>query len=156
VVRVASVVNGEHRDLRAETHQTLAEVLCHEAGLTSVHVDCEDGTCGACTVHVDDEAIRSCLMLAVQAKGAHVRTAEGLGPRWQAVLRDEKAACEVCVPGLVMLAATEPEPERLRPLLAANVCRRAGHEQAREAVIRAAPAADGTRGPQPARLPYVG
>lgn len=68
------VINGDRRDLLVEPHRTLADVLRRDVGLARARVDCADGTCGACTVLFDDDAVRSCLMLAVQADGAHVRT----------------------------------------------------------------------------------
>ena len=144
-MRVTLVINGDRRELNLEPQRTLADVLHHDVGLTSTFIGCADGTCGACTVQVGPEAVRSCLMLAVQADGSPVRTAEGLAQsRWQTVLLDENdSPCRACIPGLVMLAAGavaagEQDPEQLRRLLAANVCRRAGHDKAQQAVIEAA------------------
>ncbi|MET0423136.1 MAG: hypothetical protein ABW046_04645 [Actinoplanes sp.] len=135
-------INGVPLDLDIEPYRTLAEVL-PERGLGRAHQGCADGTCGECTVLVDGEAVRSCLMLAVQCDGADVRTVEGLSVDHplRAALRTAGAGeCERCIPGLVMLAAgaMDDDPERLGRLLAANVCRRAEHEKAEQIVIRAA------------------
>jgi aerobic carbon-monoxide dehydrogenase small subunit len=133
------MVNGRACPLDVEPRTTLAEVL----GDTSVHLGCTDGRCGACTVLVDGEAVRSCLMFAVQAGDAHVRTLEGL-----AVDHPLRAALPAggapCLPGLIMLAAgaEDRDPAALRALLAGNVCRCAGHEELREAVVQTASAAD--------------
>ena len=140
------VINGDRDELNLEPHRTLADVLRKDESLTSVRLDCADGTCGACTVIVDDEAIRSCLILAVQADGAQVRTVEGLvldHPLRAALSTMNDVPCVVCVPGLVMLAAgaVEQDPGRLRRLLASNVCRRPGHDKAPQAVFQAALAA---------------
>jgi carbon-monoxide dehydrogenase small subunit len=148
-VRVTLAVNGDRIALDLEPRLTIADALREECGLTSAHLDCTDGTCGACTVLFDGEAIRSCLVLAVQGDGAHLRTVEGLAvdhPLRAALSAADAAECGVCLPGLVLLAAGAMErdpglagdPERLHRLLISNVCRRTGHETARQAVIRAA------------------
>lgn len=140
-VRVTPAVNGRECPLDVEPQQTLAQVL-GTLGASSVHVGCVDGTCGGCTVLVDGEATRSCLMFAVQADGVQVRTLEGLAADHP--LRTVAAGPDPCLPGLVMLAAgaREKDPERLRALLAGNVCRRAEHEKLREAVVQAATSGD--------------
>jgi carbon-monoxide dehydrogenase small subunit len=141
-VRVTLVVNGNRRVLDLEPGRTLGVALREDCGLTGTHLGCVDGTCGACTVLVGGEPVRSCLMLAVQCEGAEVRTVEGLAaddPLRAAFPAAGSSPCESCVPGLVMLAAGagDNNPEGLRRLLAANRCRRADHPEIEEAVIRA-------------------
>jgi carbon-monoxide dehydrogenase small subunit len=143
-MRVTLTVNGNAKDLDLEARRTLADALRDEYGVTSAPVGCSDGTCGTCTVLVDGEAVRSCLILAVQGDGARVLTVEGLPadhPVRRALAADDPAQCTVCVPGLVMLAAAalkdDPAPEELSRLLAGNICRRPGHAAARQAVVRA-------------------
>ena len=137
-MQVTPIINGQDRPLDVDPRTTLAEVLRDDTG---VHPGCADGTCGACTVLVDGEAARSCLVFAVQTGGAHVRTVEGLDVDHP--LRTAFATVEdPCLPGLIMLAAgaEDDDPEALRALLAANVCRCPGHEDLKEAVVQAASA----------------
>lgn len=143
-MRVTLTVNGDPKHLDLEARRTLVDALRGECGVTSAHVDCSDGTCGACTVLVDGAAARSCLMLAVQGDGARVLTAEGLPaghPLQPALAAGDAAQCAVCVPGLVMLAAAtlddHPAPEELSRLLAGNICRRPTHGVAQQAVLQA-------------------
>jgi carbon-monoxide dehydrogenase small subunit len=148
-VLVNLVLNGSHRELDLEAHRTLAGALREECGLSSIGHGCTDGTCGACTVLVGDDAVRACLMLAVQSDGTQVRTVEGLAvdhPLRAALSTQSAARCGSCLSGAVMLAAgalaQDPglagDPERLRRLLAANVCRCADPEALQQAVIDAA------------------
>jgi len=147
-MRVRLTVNRDDLDLDLEPRRTLADTLRTGCGLTGTHLGCADGTCGACTVLVDGEAVRSCLMLGVQCDGAHVRTVEGLAVDHplRAALTAPATPDGACVPGLVMLAAgaidhdpdLSGDPGRLRRLLASNACRDAGHDAAEQAVIRAA------------------
>jgi carbon-monoxide dehydrogenase small subunit len=145
-VRVLLVVNGTRHDLDLEAGRTLGEALREDCGLTGTHLGCVDGTCGACTVLIGGEPVRSCLLLAAQCEGAEVRTVEGLpaDDPLRAALPAAGSAPgengEGCAAGLVMLAAAarEQNPEDLRRLLAANRCRCAGHPVLTDAVIRAA------------------
>src|SRR4051794_2453529 len=107
-MRVTVIVNGSGNDLDLDAGATLAGALRDDCGVASAHQGCTDGTCGACTVLVDGEAIRSCLMLAVQCDGARVQTVEGLSPddpSRAGPAADTREACPACAPGRVMLAA---------------------------------------------------
>jgi carbon-monoxide dehydrogenase small subunit len=134
-------VNGAPREGAAEARKTLADFLREDLGLTGTHLGCEHGVCGACTVLLDGEPVRSCLMLAVQAGGKTITTIEGLANAdgslnaLQAALRDNHAfQCGFCTPGFVMQitalltenpAATEAE---VRESLSGNLCRCTGYE----------------------------
>jgi aerobic-type carbon monoxide dehydrogenase small subunit (CoxS/CutS family) len=157
-VRVAFEVNGEQTAIEVEPRTTLADALRHELGLTGTHVGCEHGVCGACTVQVDGEPVRACLMLAVQAEGLAVRTVEGMAgadgdlhPLQRALHERHGLQCGFCTPGILMTlepflrdhpGATEAE---VRAALAGNLCRCTGYEGIVEAaldVLRAAERAD--------------
>ena len=137
VVRLA--VNGEERQGLAEPRTLLADFLRHELGLTGTHVGCEQGVCGACTVRVDGQLVRSCLMFAVQAEGASIETVEGMArgaelhPIQQAFHEEHGLQCGFCTPGLLLATAalleTEPDPSEaeIRLALAGNVCRCTGY-----------------------------
>jgi carbon-monoxide dehydrogenase small subunit len=132
-------VNGEDHHIQVAPRRTLAEALRENCGLTGTHIGCEHGVCGACTVLVDGAPVRSCLMFAVQAEGACIRTVEGLATdgvlhRLQQAFIDHHALqCGFCTPGFLMLAAgaleQEPDlaPEDLVELLSANLCRCTGY-----------------------------
>ncbi len=133
-------VNGEDHAVSVEPRRTLADVLRMDCGLTGTHLGCEHGVCGACTVLVDDRPVRSCLMFAVQAEGAAVRTVEGLAigdelnPLQQAFHEHHALQCGYCTPGFLMLgtAILESRPEvddaELRHLLSSNLCRCTGYQ----------------------------
>lgn len=152
-MRITMMVNGESRDLDVEPRRTLADALRDDCGLTGTHLGCEHGVCGACTVIVDGDAVRSCLMFAVQCEGATVRTVESLAgpdgalhPLQRAFSAEHALQCGFCTPGFLMLAAAvldhDPsivdDPDRLRELLTSNLCRCTGYEAIRRAVVRAA------------------
>jgi carbon-monoxide dehydrogenase small subunit len=134
-------VNGAQREASAEPRKTLADFLREDLGLTGTHLGCEHGVCGACTVLLEGEPVRSCLMLAVQSNGASITTIEGLAGddgslnALQAALRDNHAfQCGFCTPGFVMQitallqekpTATEAE---VRESLSGNLCRCTGYE----------------------------
>jgi aerobic carbon-monoxide dehydrogenase small subunit len=132
-------VNGADHVLEVETRRTLAEVIREDLGLTGTHLACEHGVCGACTVSVDGAAVRSCLMLAVQAEGCEVETVEGLGsaedlhPIQQAMWESHAFQCAFCAPGFLMtvrcLLAANPSPtrEEIREELSGNLCRCTGY-----------------------------
>lgn len=149
---VASVrlrVNGADAAVEVPPRMSLADALRDRLGLTGTHLGCEHGVCGACTVLLDGDPVRSCLVLAVQADGAEVRTVEGLEREGglhplQEAFRDHHALqCGFCTPGFLMLAADllEREPnaleERLREVLAANLCRCTGYARIVQAVAAA-------------------
>jgi aerobic carbon-monoxide dehydrogenase small subunit len=143
-------LNGEDATLDARPHWTLADAL-RDAGLTGLHLGCEHGVCGACTVLLDGEPVRSCIVLAAQADGHEVRTieslaepdAERLHPVQEAFIEHHALQCGFCTPGFVMLAVgileREPtaSPERIRELLSANLCRCTGYKPILAAVLSA-------------------
>jgi carbon-monoxide dehydrogenase small subunit len=148
-MRTTLTVNGQRYDVEVEARRTLADALREDCGLTGTHLGCEHGVCGACTVLVNGDAVRSCLMFAVQCDGAAVRTVEGLGgdhPLQAAFSAEHALQCGFCTPGFLMLAAgaleddptLSDDPERLRELLTSNLCRCTGYEAIRRAVVRAA------------------
>ena len=139
-IPIGLTVNGQAREGAAEARKTLADFLREDLGLMGTHLGCEHGVCGACTVLLDGEPVRSCLMLAVQARGATITTIEGLAldgamNPLQEALRDSHAfQCGFCTPGFVMQitallsenpAPTEPE---VREALSGNLCRCTGYE----------------------------
>jgi carbon-monoxide dehydrogenase small subunit len=144
------VVNGEPRRATAEARITLADFLREKLGLTGTHLGCEHGACGACTVILDDVAVRSCLMLAVQARGKDVLTVEGLGepdqlhPLQQAFRESHAFQCGFCTPGFVMaslaLLRENPKPDEaeVREVLSGNICRCTGYQSIVEGVLIAA------------------
>jgi len=151
-VNVELIVNGASRNADTEPRKTLADFLREDLGLTGTHLGCEHGVCGACTVIVDDEPVRSCLMLAVQANGATVRTVEGLAGgddndelnRLQEAMRDSHAfQCGFCTPGFMMqitaLLDENPAPteREIRETLSGNICRCTGYESILNGVLRA-------------------
>ncbi len=147
---VELVVNGESRAGDAEPRMLLSDFLREQLGLTGTHVGCEHGVCGACTVLVNGEAARSCLMLAVQAEGAEVRTIEGLGgvddmhPLQEAFWEKHGLQCGFCTPGMLMTAVelleSTPNPslDDIREAISSNLCRCTGYQTIVEAVQAAA------------------
>ena len=147
---VRIVVNGDARSATVEARATLADFLREQCHLTGTHLGCEHGVCGACTVLIDGEPVRSCLMFAVQAEGCQIRTVEGLAkgdelhPLQQAFIENHGLQCGFCTPGFLMLATgvLEREPdisdEDLIDVLASNLCRCTGYENIVKAVRAAA------------------
>ena len=144
-------VNGERLSRTVEARRTLADFLRDNLSLTGTHLGCEHGVCGACTVLVDGDAVRSCLMFAAQADGADVTTIEGLSERngeltpIQAAFQAEHALqCGFCTPGFVVsvhaFLAQNPHPsdEEIRDALSGNLCRCTGYQGIIAAVKRAA------------------
>jgi carbon-monoxide dehydrogenase small subunit len=133
-----------------EPRRTLADFLREDLGLTGTHLGCEHGVCGACTVLVDGEPARSCLMLTVQARGADVLTIEGLAlggelnPLQQAMWDSHGFQCGFCTPGFLMqitaLLSESPDPTEaeIREALSGNLCRCTGYESIVNGVLRAA------------------
>jgi carbon-monoxide dehydrogenase small subunit len=136
---VALTVNGQKVERSVEPRLLLSDFLRHELHLTGTHVGCEHGVCGACTVLVDGEAVRSCLLLTVQLEGADVRTVESLGTEQQ--LHPLQAAfkeahglqCGFCTPGVLMTLVPflkenpKPTEEEIRVALSGNLCRCTGY-----------------------------
>jgi carbon-monoxide dehydrogenase small subunit len=137
--RITTTINGRAHELVLDPRRTLADVLRHDVGLTGTRVGCEHGICGACTVLVDGEPVRSCLTLGVQADGVAVETVEGLeadpaGARVQAEFVSHRAyQCGFCTSGFLMLATwlarhdPPPDEAQLRDALASNLCRCTGY-----------------------------
>ena len=148
-VRVRLTVNGASRDGQCEPRKLLVDFIREDLALTGTHVGCEHGICGACTVLVNGEAARSCLMLAVQADGAEIQTVEGLmrdgklHPLQQAFHEHHGLQCGFCTPGMLMTALdflrTNPRPteEEIRHGLSAVLCRCTGYH----GIVRAVEAA---------------
>jgi aerobic carbon-monoxide dehydrogenase small subunit len=152
---VELVVNGSRHGLAVEARKTLVDVLRHDLGYVGTHVGCEHGICGACTVLLDGEPVRSCLVFAVQAAGCSIETVEGLAdeeelnPLQKAFSKHHGLQCGFCTPGFLMLATAllrrEPDAseERIREVMSSNLCRCTGYAGILEAVAaeRAASAA---------------
>lgn len=136
---VAMRVNGRDRNAEVEPRRLLSDFLREDLGLTGTHVGCEHGVCGACTVQVDGEAVRSCLMFAVQANGAEIATVESLATRGelnalQTAFHEHHALqCGFCTPGILMSMTAllvddpDPSPETIRVALSGNLCRCTGY-----------------------------
>ena len=145
-VETVVTVNGQRYDRRVEPRLLLSDFLRHELGLTGTHVGCEHGVCGACTVLVDGQPARSCLMLAVQADGAEITTVEGLAkgdelhPVQAAFWEAHGLQCGFCTPGFlistVALLRETPEPseDELTSALSGNLCRCTGYQNIVRAV----------------------
>jgi aerobic carbon-monoxide dehydrogenase small subunit len=145
-VPISLRVNGECVDAFVLPRQNLADFLREHLHLTGTHVGCEHGVCGACTVRVDDEIVRACLMLAVQTHGASVQTIEGLSDSGevedlQAAFRARNALqCGYCTPGMLISAQDllkrhgEPSREQIREHLSGNYCRCTGYQAIVDAV----------------------
>ena len=143
-------VNGATRTGSVEARKTLADFLRDDLDLTGTHVGCEHGVCGACTVIVDGRAVRSCLMLAVQAAGSDVTTIEGLAPHdgmstlQQAMWDSHSFQCGFCTPGFVMQAAAllsahpDADEQQIREALSGNICRCTGYQSSVDGVLLAA------------------
>ena len=149
-VPISLEVNGERVESSVLPRLNLADFLREHLKLTGTHVGCEHGVCGACTVRVNGEIIRSCLMLAVQTHGASVQTIEGLSDSGeiddlQAAFRDRNALqCGFCTPGMLVAAQdllkqnTQLDRERIREHLSGNYCRCTGYQAIIDAVETAA------------------
>jgi len=139
-------INGRDHAVRVEPRKTLVDVIREDCALTGTHIGCEHGVCGACTVIVGGEAVRSCLMFAVQAQGKPIRTVEGLAkgnalhPLQKAFMAHHGLQCGFCTPGFLMLAANtlERDPnigdEELLDVLSSNLCRCTGYQNIIKAV----------------------
>jgi len=145
-VPISLEVNGEHVDAHVLPRVNLADFLREQLKLTGTHIGCEHGVCGACTVRVNGEIVRSCLMLAVQAHNAAVETIEGLSDSGeiadlQAAFRERNALqCGFCTPGMLMAAqdllkqSSVPDREQIREHLSGNYCRCTGYQAIVDAV----------------------
>ncbi|MEE2760727.1 MAG: (2Fe-2S)-binding protein [Pseudomonadota bacterium] len=142
-------INGAMTEVDAEPRQSLADCLRDTLGLTGTHLGCEHGVCGACTVIVEGEAVRSCLILAVQADGERIVTIEGLSdeealtPLQDAFRKNHALQCGFCTPGMITtvhaLLSEEPnaDADRVRAVLSGNICRCTGYLPIVDAVLAA-------------------
>lgn len=147
---ITVMVNGKSYDRTVDTRRTLGDFIRLDLGLTGTHFGCEHGACGACTVRVDGIAVRSCLMLAVQANGKPVQTIEGLAAGdvltpLQNAFRDGHALqCGFCTPGILMTMAEfleenpAPSESEVRDALSGNICRCTGYQNIVDAVLQTA------------------
>ena len=139
-IDITLTINGRDHAIRVEPRKTLVDAIRDDCGQTGTHIGCEHGICGACTVILDDEAVRSCLMFAVQAQGKKIRTVEGLAtgdtlhPLQAAFIKHHGLQCGFCTPGFLMLAVNvlERQPdigdEELLDVLSSNLCRCTGYQ----------------------------
>ncbi len=148
---ITLTVNGVRHSREVETRLTLGDFLRRDLGLTGTHLGCEHGVCGACTVHLDGEAVRSCILFAVQADGARVTTVEGLAkpdgtlhPIQQAFRDHHGLQCGFCTPGMLMTLAAflaenaNPTEREVREALSGNLCRCTGYQGIVAAALDAA------------------
>lgn len=145
--RVTLTLNGRECSGYCEPRELLSDFIRHELGATGTHVGCEHGVCGACTVHVDGVAGRSCLMLAVQAQGRRIDTVEGLAPDMQlgdlqqAFQRHHALQCGFCTAGILMSCADylrrvpDPSEAQVRDMLSGHLCRCTGYTPIVAAVL---------------------
>ena len=149
--RIRVTVNGSSHEREVEGRLHLADFLRHDLELTGTHVGCEHGACGSCTVHVNGEPVRSCLMFAAQADGADIRTVEGLAeadgtmhPLQQAFRSNHGLQCGFCTPGMLMTLAAflreypEADEPEIRDAISGNLCRCTGYQTIVEAALQAA------------------
>ena len=143
-------VNGTAHELTVDSRTLLVHALRDELGYTGTNVGCESSTCGACTIHLDDEAVKSCTLLAVQADGREVTTVEGLvedgtyAPIQEGFQKEHGLQCGFCTPGMMLAAndllARNPDPseEEIREAIEGNLCRCTGYQNIVNAVEYAA------------------
>jgi carbon-monoxide dehydrogenase small subunit len=162
MARVSVRVNGVGYTEEVEPRLLLVHLIRDNLGLTGTHVGCDTSNCGACTVHHDGQAVKSCTVLAVQCDGSEVKTIEGMGsedalhPLQQAFWEKHGLQCGYCTPGMIMAAAdllarnADPSEEDIREALAGNLCRCTGYQNIVKAV-RAAAGEMSTATAQPSR-----
>jgi carbon-monoxide dehydrogenase small subunit len=166
-VQVRLHVNGVEHELEVEPRLLLVHALRDKLGLTGTHVGCDTSNCGACTVHLDGRAVKSCTVLAVQADGAEVTTIEGLAsdgelhPLQEAFWNDHALQCGFCTPGMIMAAAglladnPNPTEAEVRRALDGNLCRCTGYQNIVKAVLDAAKGKSSTIAATPAERSEV-
>jgi carbon-monoxide dehydrogenase small subunit len=147
---ISLVVNGARRELDVEPRRLLVQVLREDLDLTGTHVGCDTSQCGACTVHLDGQAVKSCTVLAVQADGSSVTTIEGLAsdgelhPVQTAFWEKHGLQCGFCTPGMIMTAAdllarnASPSEDEIRHAIEGNMCRCTGYHNIVAAIADAA------------------
>jgi carbon-monoxide dehydrogenase small subunit len=150
MARVSMRVNGVQYDQDVEPRLLLVHFLRDTLGLTGTHIGCDTSNCGACTVHLDGDAVKSCTVLAVQADGSDVTTIEGMGtdgdlhPLQEAFWKNHGLQCGYCTPGMIMAGADllkknpSPSEGEVREALAGNLCRCTGYHNIVKAVLDAA------------------
>ena len=148
--RISVEINGERYDAEVEARRLLVHFIRDDANLTGTHVGCDTGNCGACTVIVDGVAVKSCMMLAIQADGSSIETVEGLSPDGelhplqQAFSARHALQCGYCTPGMLMSAKhlldhnPEPTESEIRRAIQGNICRCTGYVNIVEAIQDAA------------------
>jgi carbon-monoxide dehydrogenase small subunit len=153
--RISLTVNGTQRELEVEPRRLLVQAIREDMELTGTHVGCDTSQCGACTVHVDGKAVKSCTMLAVQADGRDVKTIEGMAPAGglhplqTAFWEQHGLQCGFCTPGMIMAAADllahndDPTDEEIRHAIEGNFCRCTGYQNIVAAIREAAVALRG-------------
>jgi carbon-monoxide dehydrogenase small subunit len=164
MIPISVTVNGTRYERSIEPRLLLSDFLRHELGLTGTHVGCEHGSCGACTILLDGEAVRSCILFAVQTNGRRLTTVEGLGTQrelhpLQAAFREKHALqCGYCTPGFLMTLIPflddnpQPTEAQIRDAISGNICRCTGYQNIVDAVLLAA--AQASPGAQ-ARTPAI-
>jgi aerobic carbon-monoxide dehydrogenase small subunit len=147
---ISLVVNGERRELDVEPRRMLVQVIREDLNLTGTHVACDTSQCGACTVHLDGRAVKSCTVLAVQADGREVTTIEGMSrngqlhPLQEAFREKHGLQCGFCTPGMIMAGADllarnpDPDEEEVRHAIEGNFCRCTGYQNIVAAIRHAA------------------
>ena len=150
MAQVSLTVNGVHYTEEVEPRLLLVHLIRDRLGLTGTHVGCDTSNCGACTLHLDGDAVKSCTVLAVQADGSEVTTIEGLGteddlhPLQEAFWNNHGLQCGYCTPGMIMAGADlltknpNPDEGEVREALAGNLCRCTGYHNIVKAVLDAA------------------
>jgi len=143
-------INGRQYQRLVAVRMTLADFLRHDIGLTGTHVGCEHGLCGACTILFNGEAVRSCLLLAVQADGSNLKTVEGLctgedlNPLQLAFQEQHALQCGFCTPGMLVTAyaflkeTPRPTEAQVREAISGNICRCTGYQPIIKAILQAA------------------
>src|SRR5262245_11471010 len=168
--KVSVNLNGRHREDEVEPRLLLVHYLRDVAGLTGTHVGCDTSQCGACTVHVDGKAVKSCTLFAVQADGHDIKTIEGMAaadgtlhPIQQAFWDEHGLQCGYCTPGFIMAAAylleqnPSPNDDEIRKGLEGNLCRCTGYVNIVKSVAAAAKVMNGsTAAPAPSASPVAG
>src|SRR5262252_6662711 len=149
-MRLSMTINGERREDDVDPRTLLVHYIRDVAGLTGTHVGCETSLCGACTIHLDGQAVKSCTILAVQAEGANLTTIEGLGtegglhPLQEGFWEEHGLQCGYCTPGMIMASAEllrrtqDPSEAEIRAALEGNLCRCTGYQHIINAIQHAA------------------
>ena len=157
MARVSVTVNGDAREAEVEPRTLLVYFLRETLGLTGTNVGCDTSSCGACTVLLDGESVKSCTLLAVQAEGREVTTIEGLAtdeemhPIQDAFHRNHGLQCGYCTPGMIMAAASflqenpDPTDEQVRESLEGNLCRCTGYQNIVKSILDAAGTMSGAK-----------